>query len=288
MTSPAMVCTTCGAALTSDVQRYMGRCNRHRRVCSVPDCHNPVPAENTDRVCSTKCRHRRKAARKKAAPPDPAQKRPKRRSRPTNEQAGTRTTTGERQRKQRTQGSNRARRPNPPKPTQATIPALERPIPNRPAPQSGRKGPDTQVFTPPPITEFMLRSVDAILRSEFGAALDGGSVELLEPFCGDGRMVVQAIMHTRDDGSPLIAADRLIPMLQTGQIRAQELDPETARQAQAHVGLAVLARLRARYGDPCFGPDWPVTGEAGQHELADIIQAAVTCGDTFLTPIGDT
>ena len=117
MTGPAMLCTVCAELLTTDEQRLMGRCRRHRRVCAVQDCHNPVPAEHTDRVCSTRCRARRKAQKARSAPQEPAPKRRKRRSRPTSQQAGTGAVVSARRGKQKQQGKGKSQRPNPPRPT---------------------------------------------------------------------------------------------------------------------------------------------------------------------------
>ena len=42
------------------------------------------------------------------------------------------------------------------------------------------------VYTPIEIVDFMLKSVDTVLRSEFGSHLGAGDVHVLEPFCGTG------------------------------------------------------------------------------------------------------
>ena len=49
------------------------------------------------------------------------------------------------------------------------------------------------VYTPIEIVEFMLRSVDVILRSEFASHLGAEDVHVLEPFCGTGTFVARLL-----------------------------------------------------------------------------------------------
>ena len=49
------------------------------------------------------------------------------------------------------------------------------------------------VYTPIEIVDFMLRSVDAVLRSEFGSRLGAEYVHVLEPFCGTGTFIARLL-----------------------------------------------------------------------------------------------
>ena len=42
------------------------------------------------------------------------------------------------------------------------------------------------VYTPQPIVDFMVRSVDEILKQEFGKSLSHPGVHILDPFTGTG------------------------------------------------------------------------------------------------------
>jgi predicted helicase len=49
------------------------------------------------------------------------------------------------------------------------------------------------VYTPVEIVDFMLRSVDAVLRSEFDSRLGADDVHVLDPFCGTGTFVARLL-----------------------------------------------------------------------------------------------
>ncbi len=49
------------------------------------------------------------------------------------------------------------------------------------------------VYTPQPIVDFMVQSVDAVLRQEFGSALDAEGVAILDPATGTGNFVVNIL-----------------------------------------------------------------------------------------------
>lgn len=51
------------------------------------------------------------------------------------------------------------------------------------------------VYTPQPIVDFMVRSVDHLLKAEFGQSLASPGVHLLDPFTGTGNFVVNAMQH---------------------------------------------------------------------------------------------
>ena len=47
------------------------------------------------------------------------------------------------------------------------------------------------VYTPQPIVDFMVRSVDELLRAEFGRSLGDAGVHILDPFVGTGNFIVR-------------------------------------------------------------------------------------------------
>jgi len=49
------------------------------------------------------------------------------------------------------------------------------------------------VYTPIEIVDFMLKSVNAVLRTEFGSRLGAEDVHVLEPFCGTGTFVARLL-----------------------------------------------------------------------------------------------
>jgi predicted helicase len=49
------------------------------------------------------------------------------------------------------------------------------------------------VYTPIEIVDFMLKSVDAVLRTELGSHLGAGDVHVLEPFCGTGTFLARLL-----------------------------------------------------------------------------------------------
>lgn len=51
------------------------------------------------------------------------------------------------------------------------------------------------VYTPQPIVDFMVRSVDEILRTEFGRSLDSEGVHILDPFVGTGNFILRVMRH---------------------------------------------------------------------------------------------
>ena len=61
------------------------------------------------------------------------------------------------------------------------------------------------VYTPTPIVDFMLRSVDAVCHQEFGKGLTDEDVTILDPFTGTGTFLARLLTITGADGNPLIA-----------------------------------------------------------------------------------
>jgi predicted helicase len=61
------------------------------------------------------------------------------------------------------------------------------------------------VYTPQPIVDFMVRSVEDILQKEFGRSLAGHGVHILDPFVGTGNFIVRVmrqIAETRKSALP--------------------------------------------------------------------------------------
>ncbi len=65
------------------------------------------------------------------------------------------------------------------------------------------------VYTPVELIDFVLRSVDAVLRSEFGRGLTGENVHILDPFTGTGTFIHRLLTRTNSAGVPLIADEDL-------------------------------------------------------------------------------
>ena len=49
------------------------------------------------------------------------------------------------------------------------------------------------VYTPQPIVDFMVRSVEALLQREFGASLSDAGVHVLDPFVGTGNFILRVM-----------------------------------------------------------------------------------------------
>ena len=56
------------------------------------------------------------------------------------------------------------------------------------------------VYTPQPIVEFMVRSVEAILNQEFGRSLADAGVHVLDPFVGTGNFMLRVMRHLQELG----------------------------------------------------------------------------------------
>jgi predicted helicase len=56
------------------------------------------------------------------------------------------------------------------------------------------------VYTPQPIVEFMVRSVDELLRSELGTSLASSGVHVLDPFVGTGNFIVRVLRQIAETG----------------------------------------------------------------------------------------
>lgn len=58
------------------------------------------------------------------------------------------------------------------------------------------------VYTPQPIVDFMVRSVEDILRREFGRSLSDEGVHLLDPFVGTGNFILRVMRGIRRSALP--------------------------------------------------------------------------------------
>lgn len=56
------------------------------------------------------------------------------------------------------------------------------------------------VYTPQPIVDFMVRSVDALLQREFGRGLADPGVHVLDPFVGTGNFILRVMRHVQEAG----------------------------------------------------------------------------------------
>ncbi len=65
------------------------------------------------------------------------------------------------------------------------------------------------VYTPVELIDFVLRSVDAVLRSEFGRGLTGENVHILDPFTGTGTFIHRLLTRNNTAGESLIADEDL-------------------------------------------------------------------------------
>jgi predicted helicase len=58
------------------------------------------------------------------------------------------------------------------------------------------------VYTPQPIVDFMVRSVEEILKSEFGKSLSDEGVHILDPFTGTGNFITRIMQDIRKSRLP--------------------------------------------------------------------------------------
>ena len=74
-----------------------------------------------------------------------------------------------------------------------------------------RKQADTHgiVYTPQPIVDFMVRSVEEVLHSEFGKSLSDPGVHILDPFTGTGTFITRIIQQIKRSALPQKYAEEL-------------------------------------------------------------------------------
>jgi predicted helicase len=65
------------------------------------------------------------------------------------------------------------------------------------------------VYTPQPIVDFMVRSVDEILQQEFGKTLSDSGVHILDPFTGTGNFVTRIMQQIKRSSLPQKYAEEL-------------------------------------------------------------------------------
>ena len=58
------------------------------------------------------------------------------------------------------------------------------------------------VYTPQPIVNFMVRSVEDILKREFGKSLSSAGVHILDPFTGTGNFIVRVMQEIKRSALP--------------------------------------------------------------------------------------
>jgi predicted helicase len=74
-----------------------------------------------------------------------------------------------------------------------------------------RKQADTHgiVYTPQPIVDFMVRSVEEVLQSEFGKSLSDEGVHILDPFTGTGNFITRIMQQIKRSRLPQKYAEEL-------------------------------------------------------------------------------
>ncbi len=67
-----------------------------------------------------------------------------------------------------------------------------------------RKQADTHgiVYTPQPIVDFMVRSVEEVLKAEFGRSLSDKDVQILDPFVGTGNFITRVMQEIKTSRLP--------------------------------------------------------------------------------------
>ncbi len=74
------------------------------------------------------------------------------------------------------------------------------------------------VYTPQPIVEFMVRSVEAILDQEFGRSLADDGVHVLDPFVGTGNFMLRVMRHLQELGKLSCLPDKYAGELHCNEI----------------------------------------------------------------------
>lgn len=60
------------------------------------------------------------------------------------------------------------------------------------------------VYTPVEIVDFIIRSVDELLRSEFGQTLGSEGVHIIDPFVGTGTFITRLLQSGSNGSIPSI------------------------------------------------------------------------------------
>ena len=82
------------------------------------------------------------------------------------------------------------------------------------------------VYTPPPIVNFMVKSVEEILQKEFGKSLSSPGVHILDPFVGTGNFLVRVMQEIKKTMTKNDRKKRFIITLRKGRILTQKMKSE--------------------------------------------------------------
>ena len=74
------------------------------------------------------------------------------------------------------------------------------------------------VYTPQPIVEFMVRSVEAILNQEFRRSLADDGVHVLDPFVGTGNFMLRVMRHLQEIGKLYCLPDKYAQELHCNEV----------------------------------------------------------------------
>ena len=74
------------------------------------------------------------------------------------------------------------------------------------------------VYTPQPIVEFMVRSVEAILKQEFDCSLADDGVHVLDPFVGTGNFMLRVMRHLQEIGKLYCLPDKYAQELHCNEV----------------------------------------------------------------------
>ena len=74
------------------------------------------------------------------------------------------------------------------------------------------------VYTPQPIVEFMVRSVEAILDQEFDCSLADDGVHVLDPFVGTGNFMLRVMRHLQEIGKLYCLPDKYAGELHCNEV----------------------------------------------------------------------
>ena len=74
------------------------------------------------------------------------------------------------------------------------------------------------VYTPQPIVDFMVRSVEALLDQEFGRSLADDGVHVLDPFVGTGNFMLRVMRHLQEIGKLSCLPDKYAAELHCNEV----------------------------------------------------------------------
>ena len=74
------------------------------------------------------------------------------------------------------------------------------------------------VYTPQPIVEFMVRSVEALLKKEFDRSLADDGVHVLDPFVGTGNFMLRVMRHLQEIGKLSCLPDKYAAELHCNEV----------------------------------------------------------------------